>query len=73
MAVEIKELERVFHYEHDKKLHVLPDPSPLLELDEVIDFYTTSYPELLNGSVEEFAQDGDLMIYKIKTIVGTKG
>ena len=46
MALEIKGLQRVFKFKKDSKELVLSDPNNELSVNEVMDFYSMTYPEL---------------------------
>lgn len=72
MAIETKKLERRFKLERNNTPIYLSDPNPNMSVDEVIDFYSSSYPELLNASHVTSELDGNL-IYEFKTIAGIKG
>lgn len=72
MAIELKKLDRKFELERNNTTIYLPDPNPAMSIEEVIDFYSGSYPELLNSSHTTAELDGNI-VYKFKTIAGTKG
>lgn len=72
MAINVKKLERKFELERNGKAIYLKDPNPSFTIDEVVDYYSGSYPELLNASHTSAELEGN-MIYKFKTVAGTKG
>ena len=72
MSVEISQMERVFEFEKNKKTVFLEDPNPQLEVSDVQDLYSTSYPELLNAKLE-LVPNENVLHYKFIPIVGTKG
>ena len=69
MALQVNGLERVFM--HDKIM--LTDPDPNMSPEEVMKFYTNTYPELTTSNVHGPEVNGDRVVYKFKTNVGTKG
>lgn len=64
----ILQLERVFSY----KGETLADPNPRLSVEAVKDFYSTTYPEIINASQTEEIKDGKI-IYTFSKALGTKG
>jgi|NorSeaMetagenome_1021524.scaffolds.fasta_scaffold01006_5 PRTRC genetic system protein C len=62
-------LTRQFKY----KEIVLDDPNPEWNTKQVIDFYTGTYPELINSNLEGPSVKEDKMVYTINTKTGTKG
>lgn len=73
MENETSQLERVFTFEKDGTPVTLPDPNPELSVQEVMNFYAGTYPELTTATVEEPKVQGKKASYKVKTTVGTKG
>jgi PRTRC genetic system protein C len=69
MAVEIVELKRVFKHGDIN----LEDPGTNMSKDEVLDFYSSQYPELTNSSVTGPKIENDEQIFEFSTSVGTKG
>ena len=68
MALEIKGLQRVF------KIRIeLADPDNSLSPNEVMDFYSMTYPELTTASVHGPECEDDSVVYRFKTTIGTKG
>lgn len=72
MAIVINKLKRKFELERNNKTIFLKDPNPALTVSEVADYYSISYPELLNASHTSAELDGNI-IYKFKSIAGSKG
>lgn len=74
MALEIQNLPRVFKFnEDDDEKPSLPDPNPLFSAEEVMSFYSSSYPELTTARVVgPSIQDGKA-VYSFATNYGTKG
>lgn len=67
--MEINEIPRVFKY--DKK--DLPDPNPKWSTKQVVDFYSSGYPELVNATIDGGEFKDNQMTFEIKTVIGTKG
>ena len=51
----------------------LPDPDPLWTPEQVMNYYSTSYPHLNNGSVEGPDIGAERITYSFRTTVGDKG
>lgn len=60
---------RVFRF----RAHDLPDPSPEMTEEEVLEHYTHDYPELLGGKVVPPVQEGDTLVYEFRAAFGDKG
>jgi PRTRC genetic system protein C len=73
MPLEVTNLKRVFKFKKDSKQVELVDPNREFTVDEVVQFYTTSHPELTTCTVDGPKIEGDTAIYEFKTTVGTKG
>lgn len=68
--MKVKKTKRVFIFGEIE----LPDPNPSLTPDEVIEFYSNQYPELINSNFsEEFDEEKLTTTYTIKALNGTKG
>lgn len=67
----VNKLKRVFIY-NDKKLE---DPNPEWTTKMVIDFYSSTYPEIVNSHLTgpDVNTETNEVEYKIETKVGTKG
>lgn len=57
----------------DKKNVTLADPDQSMTPDQVMMFYSNTYPELVTSSVQGPEYKGDDLVYTFKTTVGTKG
>lgn len=73
MALEMKGLKRVFKMKKDNSVLKLNDPDPDMSLNEVMDFYSMTYPELTTATVHGPELDEDMAIYEFKTTIGVKG
>lgn len=73
MALQVTNLTRQFTFQKDGKDIPLPDPNPDFTAEEVMKFYSGSYPELTNGLVEGPVVVGDKASYKITTKAGKLG
>ncbi|WP_044270711.1 PRTRC system protein C [Bacteroides timonensis] len=73
MALEMKGLKRVFKMKKDNSVLKLNDPDPDMSLNEVMDFYSMTYPELTTATVHGPELDEDMAVYEFKTTIGVKG
>lgn len=73
MALEINELKRVFKLKKGNTELELGDPDSSLSLNEVMDFYSMTYPELTTATVHGPEIQNDRAVYQFKTTIGTKG
>lgn len=73
MALEMKGLKRVFKMKKDNSVLKLNDPDPDMSLNEVLDFYSMTYPELTTATVHGPELDEDMAVYEFKTTIGVKG
>jgi PRTRC genetic system protein C len=71
--LEVTGLNRQFKFKKDKETISLPDPNPDFTAAEVIQFYSTQYPELTTSTIDGPKVDGDTAVYEFKTTIGTKG
>lgn len=69
MALQIQGLKRQFNYGNKK----LVDPGQEMSPEEVMQFYSATYPELTTSNVHGPNIQGDVAVYEFKTTVGTKG
>ena len=72
MAIEVIVLKRKFEIERNGKSIYLDDPNPEMSIEEVSDFYSSTFPELMNSTYTKNELDDNLVI-KFKTVAGTKG
>lgn len=72
MAIQKTQLKREFVIDGKSKT-VLPDPDPNMSPDQVMTFYSNTYPELTTSAVHGPTYDNDKVVYRFKTTVGTKG
>lgn len=52
---------------------VLQDPGPAYSLEQVREFYSTLYPEIINAAIEGPTIAGAKTVYEFRRAVGTKG
>ncbi|WKN46452.1 PRTRC system protein C [Tunicatimonas pelagia] len=52
---------------------VLPDISEVMSPEQVMDFYSSQYPELTNAQVQRLGIQDDKQKFEFKTKVGIKG
>ena len=69
----IKSLERVFEFKNGCADIALQDPNPDMQPNEVMDFYSNTYPELTTATVHGPEIENDRLVYRFKTTIGTKG
>ena len=73
MALEIKGLQRVFKIRKGSSEIELADPDNSLSPNEVMDFYSMTYPELTTATLQGPELEEDRAVYRFKTTIGTKG
>jgi PRTRC genetic system protein C len=73
MSLSVTSLERVFKFKNGGAEITLPDPNPAMSPDEVMDFFSNTYPELTTATVHGPEIENDQMVYRFKTTIGTKG
>ena len=71
MALNITTAVRVFII--DGKNIEIPDPDPKLSLENVMELYSGMYPELTTATVHGPEYRNDKVIYRFKSVIGTKG
>jgi len=69
MAIQTEELKRIFKF---KDLE-LDDPNEKMSKEEVLDFYSGQYPELVNAHVTNPKIENDSIVHEFLTSIGTKG
>lgn len=73
MPLEVANVNREFTFKRNGKDIPLTDPNPEFSVEEVLKFYSTSYPELTNGIVEGPKVVGDKASYTVSTKAGQLG
>ena len=73
MALEIKGLKRVFKLKKNGETLKLDDPNPEMVVNDVMDFYSMTYPELTTATPHGPVMEDDCAVYEFKTTIGTKG
>ena len=51
----------------------LDDPNPEMTVNNVMDFYSMTYPELTTATPHGPVMEDDCAVYEFKTTIGTKG
>ena len=69
MPLQIQGLKRRFKFGS----RTLDDPGKNMTPDEVMQFYSGTYPELTTSNVHGPKVENDVAVYEFKTTVGTKG
>ena len=73
MALEIKGLKRVFKLKKNGETQRLDDPNPEMAVNDVMDFYSMTYPELTTATPHGPVMEDGCAVYEFKTTIGTKG
>ena len=73
MPLNVQGMTREFHFQRNNKDVVLSDPDISMSPDEVMSFYSNTYPELTTSTVGGPSIKDDKLVYKFKTTIGTKG
>lgn len=73
MAFQVKSAKRQFIFEKDGKDIKLPDPHKNMSVQEVINHYSSTHPELITANVQGPNMEGDTAVYRFTTVLGTKG
>ena len=71
MALNISTAVRVFVI--DKTGTEISDPDPKMPLENVMSLYSGMYPELTTATVHGPEYRDDKVIYRFKSVIGTKG
>jgi PRTRC genetic system protein C len=69
MALTVAKMTRIFQFHGIR----LPDPNPVMSVDEVKALYATQYPELATAVVNGPEAVGDKMRYTFDRAIGSKG
>lgn len=74
MALTVEKLKREFEFKNSNgKVIKLTDPSPQMRAEEVVKFYSGTYPELTTATISGPKLEDNRQIFTIKTQAGTKG
>lgn len=73
MPLEVTNLKRAFKFKKDGEKIDLIDPNTEFSVQEVMQFYTSSHPELATCTIDGPKIENDCAVYEFKTTVGTKG
>lgn len=66
-------LKRVFLHKQQQHEILLADPNPAFSPQEVMDFYSGTYPELTTAKIEGPEIVNDALQFRFQTTLGTKG
>lgn len=66
-------LPRTFAIKRNNETIPLADPNPAMTPEQVMVFYSATYPELNTSTVTGPVIDGTRLAYEFHTTVGTKG
>ena len=68
--LKVQSIKREFIYDNK----TLPDPDPTATPYQVIEFYSNQYPEFISAAIQRSKiSTEELLIYEIKTKMGTNG
>lgn len=74
MALIIKDIKRVFRItKKGSPTITLEDPNPNFTPEEVLNFYSGTYPELTTSNVAPMKMENDEAVFEFVTTVGNKG
>lgn len=75
MALQVSTPKRVFMItKKNKKDNItLPDPHPDMSVQEVLNHYKGTYPEISTATVDGPKLEENKAVYSIKTVIGTHG
>lgn len=75
MALKSQTVQRLFVIvrKTDKDKIELPDPNPNMEVNDVMKFYSSQYPELTSSTVSGPNLENNKAVYSFTTIIGDKG
>ena len=73
MKLKKEELKRSFVIDTKAGKVTLPDPDRNMTPDQVMQFYSVTYPELVTSNCTGPVYEGDTIKYTFKSTVGTKG
>ncbi len=73
MALTINGLERIFKFQHGNEQIALSDPNPGMTVDQVMNFYSNTYPELTTATAQGPEIANDKSVFYFRTTLGTKG
>lgn len=73
MPLKKEQLKREFIIDNKGTKTTLADPDPNMTPEQVMTFYSNTYPELVTSTVQGPEYRGDVMTFSFKTTVGTKG
>ena len=71
MALHITAVTRIFII--DRSGVEIPDPDPNLSPENVMSFYAGMYPELTAATIHGPEYRDDRIVYRFKSVIGTKG
>lgn len=71
--METTKLNRKFIFIKDNQEIELADVNPLLQVKDIVELYSNTYPELINASIEPKGVIDDNLVYHFSCIAGTKG
>jgi PRTRC genetic system protein C len=73
MPLSVTSLVRSFKFRNGNTDLILNDPNPAMLPEEVMEFFSNTYPELTTATVRGPEVEDDRIIYSFRTTIGTKG
>ena len=69
----ITTLKRKFKFKNQGETITIDDPNPEMQPREVLDFLSSTYPQLTNAQIGKRSIEDNHIIISLETTVGTKG
>ena len=69
MSLIVEKTKRVFKYNNE----TLSDPDPTMTIGEVLDYYSDTYPEMINSTISEPTVTVDTSVFVISSSFKEKG
>ena len=73
MPLVIAEMNRAFTFKHNAETITLSDPDPAMSPEQVMSFFSNTYPALTPATVHGPKIENDKAVYEFKTTIGVKG
>ena len=73
MALTVTGMPRRFSFKHGAETITLSDPDPAQSPEQIMNFYSNTYPELTTATVHGPKIENDEAVYEFKTTIGVKG
>ncbi len=67
------DLKRTFVFDNSGQKVTLADPEPRWSVEDVLNFYSNSYPILATAKISAPKIENDTIQYQFESVIGTKG